>query len=194
MAAAKPAKKKTGVGSRRRPALKDQRKNDPRAPWEGRPMGRPPLYASADALLADCTDYFAWVKANPLYETKPMKGQDGSIELVQIPKMRAMTIAGLCNHVGMSTVAWLDYRKNPEFASVCAYADDVIRQQKFEGASADLLNAAIIARDLGLADKSEVTGGDGAPLIPESAVSERDLAKFMAFVLSKAAHNTKEGS
>ena len=35
----------------------------------------------------------------------------------------------------------------------------VIRTQKFEGASAGLLNANIIARDLGLSDKTELEHG-----------------------------------
>ena len=33
--------------------------------------------------------------------------------------------------------------------------------QKFAGAAADLLNANIIARDLGLADKQDLTNSDG---------------------------------
>jgi hypothetical protein len=35
--------------------------------------------------------------------------------------------------------------------------EEIIRTQKFEGASADLLNPNIIARDLGLADKQDNT-------------------------------------
>ena len=35
-------------------------------------------------------------------------------------------------------------------------AESVIRSQKFAGAAADLLNANIIARDLGLAEKKQV--------------------------------------
>ena len=42
--------------------------------------------------------------------------------------------------------------------------DEIIRTQKFEGASADLLNPNIIARDLGLADKSELTGAGGGAI------------------------------
>ena len=44
----------------------------------------------------------------------------------------------------------------PDFSEVCADAERVIYQQKFQGAAADQLNPAIIARDLGLADKKEV--------------------------------------
>ncbi|MDC9826565.1 terminase small subunit, partial [Devosia sp. ZB163] len=44
--------------------------------------------------------------------------------------------------------------------------DEIIRAQKFEGAAAGLLNPNIIARDLGLADKQELTGKGGSPLMP----------------------------
>ena len=38
---------------------------------------------------------------------------------------------------------------------ICTSIAKVIRQQKFEGAAAGLLNHAIIARDLGMADKHD---------------------------------------
>ena len=41
---------------------------------------------------------------------------------------------------------------------------DAIREQKFVGAAADFLNASIISRDLGLADKREISGPNGGPI------------------------------
>jgi hypothetical protein len=49
---------------------------------------------------------------------------------------------------------------------VTTRVDEIIRTQKFQGAAADLLNPNIIARDLGLSEKSEITGANGAPLVP----------------------------
>ena len=40
----------------------------------------------------------------------------------------------------------------------------IIKTQKFEGAAAELLNANIIARDLGLADKKELGGDPTRPI------------------------------
>jgi hypothetical protein len=45
-----------------------------------------------------------------------------------------------------------------EFHGVVTRVKDIIYTQKFEGASAGLLNPNIIARDLGLADKKVVDG------------------------------------
>ena len=47
---------------------------------------------------------------------------------------------------------------------MCSQVEDIIRTQKFEGASAELLNVSIIARDLGLADKSEHSGPNGGAI------------------------------
>lgn len=44
-----------------------------------------------------------------------------------------------------------------DFSGITTQVEEIVRTQKFEGASADLLNANIIARDLGLADKHEGT-------------------------------------
>ena len=45
----------------------------------------------------------------------------------------------------------------PQEPAVIEKIESIIRSQKFEGAAADLLNANIIARDLGLKDSSETT-------------------------------------
>ena len=65
-------------------------------------------------------------------------------------------------------------------------AEEIIRRQKFEGASADLLNANIIARDLGLADKAEFTGKDGADLVPKPEPTPTEVARQIAFILREA--------
>ncbi|SMP36850.1 terminase small subunit, partial [Shimia sagamensis] len=54
---------------------------------------------------------------------------------------------------------WREWRKSrKDLSSVMTRVEQIIRQQKFEGAAAELLNPNIIARDLGLADKKEIGG------------------------------------
>ena len=68
-----------------------------------------------------------------------------------------MTIGGLCLFLDISFETWSDWRKNrPDLSDVITRAEQIIRTQKFEGASAGLLVPQIIARDLGLADKQEI--------------------------------------
>jgi hypothetical protein len=100
--------------------------------------------------------------------------------------MRAMTIAGLCLFLDIDTTTWSLWRKNrSDLFSVITRVEQVIYQQKFSGAASDLLNANIIARDLGLSDKSEVTGKDGGP-IETKDVSDLEKARRIAYMLGRA--------
>lgn len=104
--------------------------------------------------------YFQWVTDNPLVGIDVAKFQ-GTGTLVSVPKMRAMSVEGACNFIGIVKKTWYNYKDNPDLLHVCEWAEQVMYQQKFEGASADLLNPAIIARELGLADKKEVEHKSG---------------------------------
>lgn len=132
--------------------------------WKARSShGRNPIFAGPDELWAAATEYFDWVDANPLYEDKVTSFQ-GVNTHEPVAKMRAMTISGLCIFLDIARSTWDGYRAAEGFSGITTRVDDVIRTQKFEGASADLLNPSIIARDLGLADKSELTGAGGGPI------------------------------
>ena len=126
--------------------------------WKARTKhGRDKIFASAELLWEACQEYFQWVEDNPLYEAKPFAFQ-GQSWIEEIPKMRAMTIGGLCLFLGVSVESWRQWKAgdNKDFIAVIREAEEVIYQQKFSGAAADLLNANIIARDLGLADKQDI--------------------------------------
>lgn len=151
--------------------------------WKQRSSHGPnPKFSDPDVLWAACLEYFEWVDANPLYEAQAFAYQ-GSVKVENIAKLRAMTIAGLCVFLDISHDAWEDYRKREDLSVVTTRVDRIIRDQKFTGAAAGLLNANIIARDLGLVEKQEHTGKDGTPLVEPT--SERDLAKAIALVLAK---------
>jgi hypothetical protein len=153
--------------------------------WEARSShGRKPIFASPEQLEAACLEYFEWVENNPLWESKPFAYQ-GEITIAEMPKMRAMTLDGLCLFLDIDTNTWRLYAQREDFIQVTRAIETAIRQQKFAGAAADLLNANIIARDLGLADKSELTGKDGEKLIPEN-VPARDLARAIFDILREA--------
>jgi len=132
--------------------------------WKARTKhGRDKLFASADLLWEACQEYFQWVEDNPLWEMKSYMYQGAPVQ-DQLPKMRAMTIDGLCLFLDIDDDTWRTWRTVEDFSGVTTRAEKVIRSQKFAGAAADLLNANIIARDLGLKDASahEHTSPDGS--------------------------------
>ncbi|EMH6405725.1 TPA: DNA-packaging protein [Providencia alcalifaciens] len=124
--------------------------------WEARSShGRDPKFKSPDDLWGACCEYFQWVEDNPLWEMKAFSYQ-GEVTQEPVAKMRAMTISGLCLFLDIADSTWQLYRAREDFMVVTTRAEKVIYDQKFSGAAADLLNANIIARDLGLKDRQEV--------------------------------------
>lgn len=142
--------------------------------WKARSShGRKPIFPTPDALWEACCEYFEWVEANPLQEAKAF-AYEGAVTIADLPKMRAMTLNGLCVFLDVDRKTWDYYRASEAYVQVCAQVDGIIREQKFTGAAAGLLNPVIIARELGLAEKQEFSGPDGKP-IETKDVSAREL-------------------
>lgn len=123
--------------------------------WElAENAGRPLAYGNAGELWSYACEYFVWCELNPLSELQ-FHGKD-AVECV-VPKMRAMTLQGLCVFLGISNQNFYEYEKRSEFSEIISRIRGVIYCQKFEGAAAGLLNGNLISRELGLTDKQDVT-------------------------------------
>lgn len=122
--------------------------------WKNRTKhGRDRLFSSPEILWEAACEYFEWCEDNPLYEID-YRGKD--LEEVQLPKMRAFTWAGLELYLGIESLRWYKTQDQyKDFLQVIAQIEKTMYAQKFEGASAGFLNANIISRELGLADKME---------------------------------------
>lgn len=138
--------------------------------WEARSShGRNPKFTDPDDLWQACCEYFQWNEDNPLYEMKAFS-YEGIVTQEPIAKMRALTIGGLCLFLDIEERTWRMWRsERSDLIPIITRAERVIYKQKFEGASADLLNANIISRDLGLANKTELTGADGGAIAIKDA-------------------------
>jgi len=155
--ATKPAAKKTAA----KPRVKKPNGNQF---WKLRSKhGRDKLFATPQLLWEAACEYFQWVQDNPLYETKVFNYQ-GIITSTEVPVMRAMTMRGLCFFLNCNEGYFRQFKStlsddNDEigFSTVISDIENTIYQQKFEGAAGNLLNANIISRDLGLADKKDLT-------------------------------------
>jgi hypothetical protein len=130
--------------------------------------GRDPIFKKPEDLWLSCLEYFEWVEANPLQEGKGFAFQ-GIVTKETFPKMRAMTIGGLCIFLDIARRTWDEYREREDYLPVVTRAEEIVRDQKFAGAAAELLNPNIIARDLGLKDAQhlEHAGEGGGPVILE---------------------------
>lgn len=122
--------------------------------------GRPPAFNSPEELQQAVNEYFQWVEENPLIDHRAIGVYYGDPVTKDFERLRPMTIGGLCLFLNISDQTWREYRKGTygdEFSWICTQADRVIREQKFAGAAAGFFNHAIIARDLGLVDRSDIT-------------------------------------
>lgn len=156
--------------------------------WKKRSKhGRDKLFASPQLLWEACEQYFKWCVNNPLIELeqiknppRPYRKKDGEwvtpSQFVELPKMLAFTIQGLCRYLDTNSRWFNEFEEalkeegkendplTKGFSDICTRVREIIYEQKFTGAAAGLLNPMIIARDLSLRDKSEVSGPNGGPL------------------------------
>ena len=124
--------------------------------WKQRSThGRKPIFKDAEQLESACFEYFEWIERNPLQAAELVKFQ-GKAKVKTVPKMRAMTESGLCIFLDIATTTWYQYKDNVDYKEVTTRVCEIIYNHKFAGAAADMLNANIIARDLGLSDKQEI--------------------------------------
>jgi len=122
--------------------------------------GRPKVFNSPNEMMVACNKYFQWVAENSLMEEKTVGQYMGKVLTHKSSKMRAMTIRGMCVFIGITTMTWGEYRKKPEFSYIVQKVETIIYEQKFTGAAAGLLRTDIIAKELGLIDRQDITSGD----------------------------------
>lgn len=132
--------------------------------------GRPRAFNTPSEMWDKALEYFQWCEENTIQEQKLFHNQ-GEIVTANNPHMRAMTQAGLCAFLNIGVSTWHDYKKKPEYSEVTAAVEQVMYEQKFSGAAAGMLNANIIARDLGLSEKTETELSGGLKV--EQSLRER---------------------
>lgn len=141
--------------------------------------GRDKLFATPELMWAAACEYFEWCENNPLYETKAFAFQ-GTVTTETIPVMRAMTLSQLCFYLRCNEAYFRTFKhqlneNDKEFNTVINDIEQVIYNQKFQGAAGNLLNANIIARDLGLKDSCETditTKGESINFDPFKQIRE----------------------
>lgn len=130
--------------------------------------GRDKIFKSPDILWEAAMEYFEWCDENPLYADATSNYQ-GYVTHEPIAKMRAMTLDGLYTFLEIGQSTWSDYRNKEdykEYSVVIERIESIIKNQKFQGAAAGMLNPVIISRDIGLVEKkeTELTGPNGGPI------------------------------
>lgn len=152
--------------------------------------GKDKKFKTPAALKKACNEYFDWCLANPFKEEQIVnkawteihyeeyQDEEGALKtrerkithpysIATLNKMRPFTLEGLCNFIDISVQGFKKYEEREDYVGVTTRARQIIYNQKFEGAAANFLNANIIARDLGLADKQSHSVSLEQPLFPD---------------------------
>ncbi len=130
--------------------------------WKQRTKhGREVLFSSASILWEEACEYFKWCDENPLDDEQGFAYQ-GTVTRENFPKLRAYTLNGLCLFLNVNEAYFRQFNTadKPEFADVIYRIEKAIYEQQYTGAAANKLNPNIIARALGLKDRTDTTSGD----------------------------------
>lgn len=124
--------------------------------WELRAThGRDLIFSSPEVLWEAAKEYFEATINRPWIK-KDWVGKD-AIE-VEREVTPPFTLTGLYLFLDTNAETWRNYRSRKDFIEVVSRIEDVIYTQKLEGATVGTYNSSIVSRDLGLADKREVSG------------------------------------
>lgn len=158
-----------------------------RAYWDKRPVASKtnPHWRTPDQLWDEAVKYFEWATEFPLEEHKIVTAGT-RVHHLNLNRPRAFTITGLCAYLGVRPSVFNAYAEKEKFAYVVEAIKTVIATQKFEYAAVGMLNAALISRDLGLADKQEHSGPNGGPIQHENALTD-DAAAALNAIASRLA-------
>lgn len=124
--------------------------------------GRDKIFSTPELLWKESVRYFNWCEQNPLIEMD-FRGKDATEVL--IPKIRAFTLKGLCLFLGVNEDFMHRFRdacagrsdeESKDFCRIISDIYDTIFIQKFTAAAAGFLKENLIARETGLAEKSQV--------------------------------------
>lgn len=126
-------------------------------------------------LLQGAVGYFKWCTDTPLQEEQLFHYQ-GRIIRADNNKVRPFTKRGLAVYLNIPEGRLSTFKsRGGDWSEAMERIEQIIYTQKFEGAASGLMNANFLARDLGLAERSELSGPNGGPLQTQDVTDEEAL-------------------
>lgn len=141
--------------------------------------GRNRIFGTPAILWKAATEYFEWVDSHPWIKKEQLKNpikktdQKGNVTwevITDVPTARPYTLSGLCIYLDVNSQYFMNFKqslepkegkkqtkKQKDFSTVILRVEEIIRTQKFEGAAVGTFNSNIIAREMGMVDRKDVT-------------------------------------
>lgn len=137
------------------------------------------LFKSAEELWDACVEYFQHLKDNP-HEAPKLSTFEGQATVANEPRPRVPSLWGLYAYLGIAQTTWFrwkDQKANEyraDLAPVMVAIEELIKDWKFSYGATGLANANLMARDLGIGEKvdlSQELTQKQAPTVPDSRIA-----------------------
>lgn len=129
--------------------------------WEFRNKHGADFAYTPESLWIEAVKYFEWISQRVWNKKEAIKSGDMAGELIDIPTSTPMSVESFCIFADITTQTFRNYESNSkpyeDFFEVTTRIRNIIDSQQFEGATVGAYNPNIIARKLGLADKTDHT-------------------------------------
>jgi hypothetical protein len=99
--------------------------------------------------------YFEWADTNQI-KTCENAAFQGKVTQSLVTKPRVFTINGLVLFTGLSMATFSRFRKDPAYAHIMEWIDNVVFEQKYQLAANGVINASLIGKDLGIDKGAEI--------------------------------------
>lgn len=141
--------------------------------WRAK-VGQPKKIPSPEILWETACQYFQMRDESPWVKKDFIRGGDSAGHIVDLETAVPYTWAGLEDFLREKGLAAKldDYRANKagnysEYSDVLSHISQIIFDQKFTGAAVGAFNSNLIAKDLGLVEKTQNTIITEQPLFPD---------------------------
>lgn len=130
--------------------------------WEFRNKHGRDFKYNPESFWEEAVKYFEWIQDKVWNKKEAIKSGDMAGTLIDIPTSTPMSITSFCLFADIDENTFQRYEKEQGYEAFWAITKrikGIIESQQFEGATVGAYNPNIIARKLGLVDKSDVTSG-----------------------------------
>lgn len=113
-----------------------------------------------EALWDEAVKYFYWISEKVWYKNEAVKSGNSAGTLIPVPTSTPMSIQSFCLFADIDDNTFNRYEKAEgyeAFWEITRRIKAIIESQQFEGATVGVYNPNIIARKLGLTDKTDIT-------------------------------------
>lgn len=141
--------------------------------WKLRKKHGPDFKYDAPSLEKEFEDYKTHLRESTWFKKEAIKSGDRAGEIIDIPMVTPMSVGGFCIFADIDRQTFINYEKgeDKDLFEVSTHIRHVIETQQWEGATIGAFNPSIIARTLGLSEKTDVTtNGKDVNSLPQAPI------------------------